>query len=284
MNLTDHKEITPVRYNSSGVKIQDYTLPQHSLCFPIHWHERLELALIQSGQMHVLLGEDTVTLNTGDLLIVNAGQLHSGFAGEQGVCYTTIMFEPTILQNNSQASANLISPIIRHTVSFYNQTNHPEIIRAVHQLIEYAALQNLSAPLLVQGKTYELLGLMYHFCMQPLSTEPIEDDRFRAVLAYVNEHYCSQLTTCVLSEKFGYEESYFCRRFKSITGMTFTHYVLLLRLEKAQKLLCSRQIRTRDLAASCGFSDVGYFCRCFKKHFGVSSMEYQKQHKNTPIP
>lgn len=264
-------------YDSSGVKILDYTIAPQNLCFPIHWHERLELAMIHSGQMHVLLGEETMDIQAGELLIVNAGQLHGGFAGDEGVSYTTIMFEPTIFLNNSQASVNLINPIIRRTVSFYNQTNRQDIMQAVGQLMDYAMISDISAPLLVQGKTYELLGLLYHSCMRPLSTEPIDDDRFRAVLAYVNEHYCSPLTTCVLSEKFGYEESYFCRRFKAITGMTFTRYVLLLRLEKAQKILCSRQIRTRDLAASCGFTDVGYFCRCFKRHFGVSPLEYNRQ-------
>ena len=273
----ERKEITPVIYDSSGVKILNYDVPAQGLCFPIHWHDRLELALIHTGKMRVLLGEETIDFCAGDLLIVNTGQLHGGFAADQGVSYTTIMFEPAILQNNSQASVNLISPIIRRTVSFYNKTNRQDIVQTVRQLIDYATVSDISAPLLVQGKTYELLGLVYHNCMRPLSTEPIDDDRFRAVLAYVNEHYCSPLTTCVLSERFGYEESYFCRRFKAVTGMTFTRYVLLLRLEKAQKLLCSREIRTRDLAASCGFSDVGYFCRCFKRHLGVSPLEYRQQ-------
>lgn len=281
MKLDTQKETTPVIYDSSGVKILNYKVSAHSLCFPIHWHERLELALVHNGQMRVILGEEAVNIRAGDLLIVNPGQLHGAFAEAEGVSYTTIMFEPSILLNDSQASVNLIKPIIRHTVSFHNQTGHPDIIRAVRQLIQYTEVEDLSAPLLVQGKTYELLGLMYHICMQPLSTEAIDDDRFRAVLAYVNEHYCSALTTRVLSDMFNYEESYFCRRFKAITGMTFTRYVLLLRLEKAQKLLCSRQMRTRDLAASCGFADVGYFCRCFKKHFGISPLSYQALHKNT---
>ena len=275
----ERKELTPVIYDSSGVKILDYTIPAQGLCFPLHWHDRLELAMIRTGKMRVIFGEETMDIRAGDLMIANAGQLHGGFAVDEGVSYTTIMFEPTILLNHSQASVNLINPIIRRTVSFYNRTDLPNIIQAVEQLIGYATLEDISAPLLVQGKTYELLGLLYRNCMRPLSTEPIDDDRFRAVLAHVNEHYCAALTTRVLSDMFGYEESYFCRRFKAITGMTFTRYVLLLRLEKAQKLLCSRQIRTRDLAASCGFADVGYFCRCFKRHFGVSPMEYKNQNR-----
>lgn len=278
----ERKETTPVVYNSSGVKILSYEIPAQSLCFPIHWHERLELAMIHSGKMRVVLGDETVDICAGDLLIVNPGQLHGGFATEEGVSYTTIMFEPTTLLNNSQASMDLINPLIRRAVSFHNQTSHPNVIQAVQQLIDYATVVDISAPLLVQGKTYELLGMMYHYSMRPLSTEPMDDDRFRAVLAYINEHYCSALTTRMLSDKFGYEESYFCRRFKSITDMTFTRYILLLRLEKAQKLLCSKQIRTRDLAASCGFTDVGYFCRCFKKHFGKSALSYQKEYIETP--
>lgn len=49
----ERKETTPVIYNSSGVKILNYEIPGQSLCFPIHWHERLEMALFRVDDPYV---------------------------------------------------------------------------------------------------------------------------------------------------------------------------------------------------------------------------------------
>ena len=80
-----------------------------------------------------------------------------------------------------------------------------------------------------------------------------------------------------VSEKFGYNETYFCRRFKEITGLTFTGYLLALRMERAQKLLMETQEEIGTIAWKCGYADVSYFSHCFKKQFGVSPMGFRKE-------
>jgi AraC-like DNA-binding protein len=57
------------------------------------------------------------------------------------------------------------------------------------------------------------------------------------------------------------------------TGKSFTHHVLERRLHQAAALLrdpqwCNRRIT--DIAAAVGFSDLSYFNRTFRRHFGVS--------------
>jgi AraC-like DNA-binding protein len=55
------------------------------------------------------------------------------------------------------------------------------------------------------------------------------------------------------------------------TGKSFTHHVLLKRLENAAALLrdpqcCHRRIA--EIAAEAGFNDLSYFNRAFRRHFG----------------
>ena len=76
---------------------------------------------------------------------------------------------------------------------------------------------------------------------------------------------------------FGYDESYFCRLFKSVVGVRPMEYIRVLRLEKARRLLTNEKKGISKVALECGFSDVNYFTRCFRRHYGITAGEYRKK-------
>jgi AraC-like DNA-binding protein len=43
-----------------------------------------------------------------------------------------------------------------------------------------------------------------------------------------------------------------------------------LRLRKAAELLVHRDGRISDVAFACGFNDLSYFNRCFRRRFGLT--------------
>ena len=99
------------------------------------------------------------------------------------------------------------------------------------------------------------------------------DKKFHAIIKYVNDHFSEKITPKDISLKFGYNETYFCRRFKEVTGLTFTKYVQALRMEMAIKLLKAGKEEIRFIAWKCGYDDVSYFSNCFKCHFGFRPSE-----------
>jgi AraC-like DNA-binding protein len=57
------------------------------------------------------------------------------------------------------------------------------------------------------------------------------------------------------------------------TGKSFTHHVLERRLERAAALLRDPRGRYRkiaDIAAEAGFTDLSYFNRAFRRHYGAT--------------
>ena len=57
------------------------------------------------------------------------------------------------------------------------------------------------------------------------------------------------------------------------TDTGFTARVLELRLQKARAMLADARhdrLKVSDIALACGFNDVSYFNRCFRRRFGVS--------------
>lgn len=69
--------------------------------------------------------------------------------------------------------------------------------------------------------------------------------------------------------------------FKSMTGQSFTEYLIDFRLNAAASALSLTTDRIIDIAFSCGFENLSYFSRAFLGKFGVTPSEYRKQAKNT---
>ncbi|MET4295863.1 AraC-like DNA-binding protein [Bradyrhizobium sp. LB8.2] len=53
-------------------------------------------------------------------------------------------------------------------------------------------------------------------------------------------------------------------------GASFTMRLNELRLRKAADLLAHREDRISDIAFACGFNDLSYFNRCFRRRFGLT--------------
>ncbi|MEM8575040.1 MAG: helix-turn-helix transcriptional regulator [Pseudomonadota bacterium] len=62
------------------------------------------------------------------------------------------------------------------------------------------------------------------------------------------------------------------------TGRTFSERVLELRLQKALKMLSDTKFagtKVSAIAYACGFNEVSYFNRCFRRRFGASPTQYR---------
>jgi AraC-like DNA-binding protein len=62
------------------------------------------------------------------------------------------------------------------------------------------------------------------------------------------------------------------------SGRTFAERVLELRLQQAREMLArgaNDGLRISDVALACGFNEVSYFHRCFRRRFGASPAQYR---------
>ncbi len=71
-------------------------------------------------------------------------------------------------------------------------------------------------------------------------------------------------------------ENYFRRLFKEYSGVSPKEYILNAKIRKAQSRLYEENVSIAEIAEMCGFSDLAYFCRVFKKRTGLSPLAYRK--------
>lgn len=76
--------------------------------------------------------------------------------------------------------------------------------------------------------------------------------------------------------------SYFCRLFKKHMSVTFSRYVLQLRITRAKRLLRASRRSVTDVSLESGFSNLTYFERTFKRFVGVSPTAFRARGESAP--
>ena len=67
------------------------------------------------------------------------------------------------------------------------------------------------------------------------------------------------------------------RKIKSITGSAPNDFIRNIRLKRSCQLLQASEMNISEVAYAVGFNDPKYFARCFKKEFGKTPGQYQKE-------
>jgi AraC-like DNA-binding protein len=57
------------------------------------------------------------------------------------------------------------------------------------------------------------------------------------------------------------------------TGKTLVEYINIVRCEHARELLSSGSFNVGESAEQCGFQDISYFSRIYKKYIGILPSE-----------
>jgi AraC family transcriptional activator of tynA and feaB len=131
---------------------------------------------------------------------------------------------------------------------------------------------------------FGLIGAMLYGRVHTPGSTPIEADvagaeNLKRGMAYIDNRYADpELTIATIAEDLSVSVRQLQRGF-TLIGTTPTSYLLQKRLEQACAHLSIRNTRRPDIlistiAMDCGFSDVSYFNRLFRKAFGCAPGQY----------
>ena len=92
---------------------------------------------------------------------------------------------------------------------------------------------------------------------------------------YMNKHYYEKITLELLANIVYMNPAYFSVYFKQKTGLNYTEYITMMRIEKAKELLHDKGYRIYEIANMVGYDDFRYFSRIFKKVTGMNPRKYR---------
>ena len=80
-----------------------------------------------------------------------------------------------------------------------------------------------------------------------------------------------------LQEELGVGNKLLYRKVKQLTGMTPVEYIRDIRIKRAALLLREGKFSVSEVMYMVGFSNSGYFSKCFQKIIGALPTEYMKR-------
>lgn len=259
-----------------------------------HWHDEAELTLITEGSCSYHIHLDTHDACEGDILFIPPAELHSiNVKPGEKMCSRTYVFHMDFLGTSSTDICTLryLTPIRRHTLLL------PCIIKKDHPA--YPQMAELFSQ---ADKVYDEMPQGYEMILKALllcaisallpyreveNTRPqLEDEhtaKLKLVLEYIGEHYPEELSVPQLSKLCFFSEYHFMRFFKKYTGISCLEYIKNLRLEKAASRLAQGGQSVLDVSMSCGFSNLSYFYREFKKKYGMTPKKFIQEAPSLPF-
>lgn len=267
-------------------------IPQFFTGFPMHWHEELEIVYVLKGCATYMIDFETYYLEQGDILIIPPTSLHS-FEQYKDSDFdaVTIIFSQNMINGNlvDTCSTKYIVPIFQNDV--YLTTYIPKTNAYNQQLAEYI----MHAVNEHQTKTvaYELriridfLNIIQYCFQQHLYTKGTPSDtstrtmtQIKAITNYIEEHYTEKITLEDLATFANISIFYLSHIFKNCTGQSPNEYLNDYRLTKAANQLTTENIPILSIATECGYNNISYFNRVFKRRYGLTPKAYRLKYKS----
>lgn len=223
--------------------------------YRLHTHSTVEIVCQIEGEARTEVGDRSLTLHPGEILLIPAGVPHKGTSDgvfrDLALCVQNAEFDAVeLLCDSAGTITSVISVIARLLLEKENG------YEAAADLLSQAVCRMIA----------DRIGA---------SRGSPDVERVRNEL-YANLSRCD-LSVSELIAKTGYDKDYFRRRFKKETGKTPSEYLTDLRMTYAKELLSDQKhLPVKAIAESCGFSDSLYFSTCFKRHCGMSPLAYRK--------
>lgn len=237
------------------------------------WHEDIEILFIVKDTALVRLNNTVYTANPGDTIIINSSTMHSIIAKDKYVTYHCLIIDKDFCER----------------YGFFIDENHikelvldPEIFNLAQDMKKeddekgtfYEAAQISDALKILTLLFRRHLVANYDFRDESKNLKMVKD-----AMKYMKNNFCEPLSLDEIADKIGYSKYHFCRCFKEITGSTVVTYLNDLRMNHAYSQLINTDASITDIATECGFSDISYFTKTFKKHLGVLPSKIQRNKK-----
>lgn len=252
---------------------------------PVHWHEEMEIISVKKGKGIVTVDRKPFRVEEGELMIIFPGQLH-GISRQKGekMEYENIIFRPSLLMAAGEdlCTAQFLQPLTREimTEPLYvsrGEALYPAFDDCIKKLDAISGSREYGYQMAVKGILFQILFLVLKASgLEPSPGSRKSREKMKQLLEYVEEHFGERITIEDAAAICYYSKSHFMKYFKQYMGMSFISYLNDYRLSRAAAELLSSDDGITAVAERCGFDNLSYFNRLFRRRYGMTPGEYRK--------
>lgn len=234
-----------------------------------NWHENIEILYATSGAGYVNCNTEHYTFRAQDIFVVNSDSLHAT-GSDSELVYHCLIIDKSFCESNGIPTSQ-----IRFRALIQDPELSDTFCRIAAAFDRYSSSSDRFA---VSDIRYEVLGLLRRLCREHIVSSAdeaasISSDRVKKAIVYIKTHMTDTLSLQEISDHVGISRFHLSREFKLLTGRTIFDTVNLIRCAEARRMI-EHGASVSEAAISCGFENLSYFSRTFKKHFGELPSKY----------
>ena len=236
-----------------------------------HWHENLELLFVTEGILKVSLNGEYVYAGKGEIVVVNSGVLHKTCAPNTITKYFCLIIDADFCNSHTFNIEQIV---------FSKIISQKELFSYIYHIKEMLVNKSLFYEEDIMSDVIKILISLFRNNLVT-DTQTTKTTKFvdavKSGIHFMKQHYREGISVEDISSAAGYSKYYFCHCFKELTGCTPNDYLTKYRLDHAVKLLSGTDMSIGNIATECGFKDISYFTKVFKKYNGFSPSESRKK-------
>lgn len=251
----------------------------------IHDHDFVEIVyIIEGASKHYINGEE-FSVETGDLLFINSGCTHAFELDDMFIAYN-LMIRVDYFTKNMIKADNLFYMLALTSFEKIQHELNSKSPLVSFKLGEREDMVNLFKNIESELHGNELgkasildsyINVILCKIFRKIFVKDSDKDQLipQDILRYINAHFKEKISLNDLSQRCFYNPAYFSRLFKKAFNMSFTDYIMDVRLRHCSELLRSSDYTIEKIIEDCGFSDRNTFYERFKNKFGCTPSEYR---------
>lgn len=258
-----HSQFQMLRCATSGVEA---VVASTARTLAKHTHEQFGIGAMREGAHRSHSGRGQVEAIAGDLITVNAGEVHDGAPiGDHGRAWSMLYMEPALVHSAAEDA------FAAHSGQF--EFNRPVMsdtrVTAAFWQLFHAETEGDDA-LRREELTLALISLAGRFVTRPAESRP---SPISSAKQRIDEDPAAAVTLTELAALEGLSRFQLVRSFARETGLTPHAYIVQRRIDIARRLIGSGHTLA-GAAASAGFADQSHMTRKFVGRYGVSPGAY----------
>ena len=258
-----------------------------------HWHEEMEILIINNGLAEVSTDDASYTLRPGQGLIINQNVLHSIYSLNQENCtFYSLVFHPDFLfgHKSTYLQTQFLLPVQNFRLFkmlVLDEVNpwHERMMDAINDVIAINLTKTFGYEIATKGHLCrfwaELIGKLpqQEAALSPHAS--LDEQRVKQAMLYIRTHHAEPISLDEIADSVHISKSECCRCFARTLQMTPFEYLMKYRIFEATKKMREHPdepIAIADLALSVGFNNTSYFNKLFKKFLGCTPTYYRTHH------
>ncbi|MCR5824174.1 MAG: AraC family transcriptional regulator [Lachnospiraceae bacterium] len=250
-----------------------------------HLHSYVEFFYLKTGCCTYYVNGKEFHLSPGDIFIAAPGESHcTKYEGE-------VLCERTVIYCDLPVLGNEYLNFHKELIEKFSVSGKILVVKKGLEQIDTLLENMLTEKNIPDDYSIENMILLFKqillwiqrygiFIYEQVDTSTGLDEDIDSIMKMVAEEYASTITLEDAAARINLSPTYLSKKFRHVTGKTFSEYVNYIRLRQATQMLLTTDDSVTRIATSCGFNSSNYFKDCFKKRFGVSPRTYRTQGRN----